>query len=111
MDEYLKVCQSCNHREPARWFRYVMGQRVCRPCADYMEQEDAYRPQPTHLPVSRQRRQQLSQEPPARWNDRRGRVPHWMGEGPKLRKTMAKRREQYKPDVMDAKVPPRRKRD
>jgi hypothetical protein len=113
MDEYLKCCQACDTRQPAKWFRSVMGKRVCLHCADYMEMEDAYRPQPAGLPVSRQRQQQNYREPPARWSDRRGRVPHWLGHGKgtrKVRTEAAKRREQYKPDVMDAKVPPRRGR-
>ena len=111
MNDDLKCCQACNERQPAQGFRYVMGKRVCLHCADYMEMEDAYRPQPLKLPVSRQRRQQLYQSPPARWNDRRGRVPHWLGNGKgtkKIRKEAAKRRDQYKPDVMDAQIPKRR---
>ncbi len=108
MDEYLEVCQACNHREPAKWFRYVMGKRVCRPCADFMELQDAYHPQPTALPVSRQRQQQLYREPPARWQDRKGRVPHWMAGKEPPRKDRQKERNKGKPDVMKARVPPRR---
>ena len=110
MDEYLKECQSCKTRQPAKWFRYVLSKRVCLHCADYLEMEDAYRPQPLKLPVSRQRAQQLYREPPARWNDRKGHVPHWMkAKEPQCKSTQA-RRNKGKPDVMDARVPPRKGR-
>ncbi len=111
IDDYLKLCQSCDTRQPARYFRSVASKRMCLHCADYMEMQDAYHPQPTSLPVSRQRMQQIYREPPARWNDRKGRVPHWLGNGKgtkKIRKEAAKRRDQYKPDVMDAQIPKRR---
>lgn len=124
-DLYLGLCRLCNHRKPISQFRRSDdGVWCCGQCAKSRDMDEeskdwedsGYVTQPMRIMAKPKRWVPKDYQPPSRSSERRGKsIPHWMAKSSELveQQARAKKREAVrnanKPDVMKARIPPRRR--